>query len=134
MEFLSVQLIVEAFSNVWETPPEGTRGANFLNAAVQVQTLLTSGLLKSLVLRPIEVRMGRVRTANKYAPRTIDLDIVIFDGRVLDTKLWTHAFVAVPLAELAPALPHPQTGVPLQEIAARLAGSTPLKLRQDVAL
>ena len=62
---------------MWETPPVGSRGSNFLNAALLIRTTLTSGLLKSLVLRPIEIQMGRVRTANKNAPRPIDLDILV---------------------------------------------------------
>jgi 2-amino-4-hydroxy-6-hydroxymethyldihydropteridine diphosphokinase len=132
--FLRQQARIEALSTVWETPPEGTHGVNFLNAAVLVHTPLTAGLFKSLVLRPIEARMGRVRTANKNAPRPIDLDIVVFDGQATDPKIWTHAFVAVPLAELAPELINPATGERLQETAQRLAHSTPLIPRPDVDL
>jgi 2-amino-4-hydroxy-6-hydroxymethyldihydropteridine diphosphokinase len=128
------QVVIEAASHVWETPPEGTHGANFLNAAILARTPLSPGLLKSLVLRPIEARMGRIRTFNKYAPRTIDLDIIIFDQRTLDPKLWTQAFVAVPLAELAPEVVHPDTGKSLAEIAQDLARNILLKLRPDVVL
>jgi 2-amino-4-hydroxy-6-hydroxymethyldihydropteridine diphosphokinase len=134
VEFLQQQVDIEEFSNVMETPPVGTRGVNFLNAAVRVRTPLSSGLLKSLVLRPIEARMGRVRTFNKYAPRTIDLDIVIFDGRLLESKLWTHAFVAMPVSELAPDFTHPETGENLRDAAARLASQTHIRIRPDVAL
>ena len=132
MEKLIQHVSIEAVSQVWETPPAGTRGPNFLNAAVLVRTQLSPGLLKSLVLRPIEAQMGRIRTWNKYAPRTIDLDIVIFDGQVLDTKLWTQAFIAVPLAELLPDFPGPNGKESLQEIAQHLARSTPLQLRPEV--
>jgi 2-amino-4-hydroxy-6-hydroxymethyldihydropteridine diphosphokinase len=134
VEYLQQQLEVEALSRVWETPPEGTHGVNFLNAAVLVRTPLSSGLLKSLVLRPIEARMGRVRTANKNAPRPIDLDIVVFDGQAVDPKIWTHAFVAVPLAELAPDLVNPVNGESLRETAQRLSQAVPVKPRPDVEL
>ncbi len=134
VEKLVLHVSVEAVSQVWETPPAGTRGPNFLNAAVRARTQLSPGLLKSLVLRPIEAQMGRVRTWNKYAPRTIDLDIIIFDTQVLDSKLWTQAFIAVPLAELLPDFPGPAGEETLQEIAQRLSRSTLVKVRPDVSL
>ena len=43
--------------------------------------------LKKLVLHPIENKLGRVRTRDKYLPRTIDLDIIIFDSEVVDPNL-----------------------------------------------
>jgi 2-amino-4-hydroxy-6-hydroxymethyldihydropteridine diphosphokinase len=134
VEHLRENLTVEAVSQVWETPPEGTLGPNFLNAAIQARTRLSAMLLKSLILRSIEVRMGRVRTWNKYAPRTIDLDIIVFDGQALDPKLWTQAFICVPMAELLPELRNPATGESLRDIAQRLALATPLKVRPDVIL
>lgn len=123
---------LEALSSVWETPPDGLKGPNFLNAAAALKTQLSASLLKSLILRPIEIRMGRVRTVNKYAPRTIDLDILIFDGRLVEPKIWTQAFLAVPLSELIPEYPHPTTGETISQAAARLADITPLKQRMDV--
>jgi 2-amino-4-hydroxy-6-hydroxymethyldihydropteridine diphosphokinase len=134
VEYLQKHVYIDAVSQVWETPPAGTRGPNFLNAAVQLRTQLSPGLLKSLVLRPVEAQMGRVRTWNKYAPRKIDLDIVIFDSKILDTKLWTQAYIAVPIAELLPDLPGPNDHETLLEIAQRLASITSLTLRPDVIL
>jgi 2-amino-4-hydroxy-6-hydroxymethyldihydropteridine diphosphokinase len=125
---------VEAVSLVWETPPAGTFGPNFLNAAILVRTPLPPGLLKHIILRPIEIQMGRIRTANKNAPRPIDLDILVCDGQTIDAKLWTLAFNAVPLAELFPDYRNPVTGETLREVARRLSQDTPLKLRMDVNL
>ncbi len=64
--------------------------------------------------------MGRVRTADRNAPRTLDIDIILFDGVVLDDALWERSFIAIPLAELLPSLPHPATGETLADLAARL--------------
>jgi 2-amino-4-hydroxy-6-hydroxymethyldihydropteridine diphosphokinase len=119
-------------AQTWESPAVGSRGPNFLNTAATIRTQLPPELLKSLVLRRIERELGRVRTANKNAPRTIDLDILVYEERVLDPKVWTEAFVAVPLAELLPDLQHPLTGESLVQVATRLAALTPLKLRPEV--
>ncbi len=59
---------------------------NFLNAAVLIETDLTAAELKEQVLQVIERELGRVRTADKNAPRTIDLDIALFGDQVLMTE------------------------------------------------
>lgn len=125
---------IEAVSRVWETPPFGSHGPNFLNAAARIQTPLSAPLLKTLVLRRIEVQLGRVRTANKNAARTIDLDILVYEGRVLDPKVWTQVFLAVPLAELIPDLADPDSGQTLSEISARLQMETQVFPRLDIIL
>jgi 2-amino-4-hydroxy-6-hydroxymethyldihydropteridine diphosphokinase len=86
---LGRHLTIEEVAQTWETPAVGSRGPNFLNTAAAVRTQLPPELLKSLVLRRIERQLGRVRTANKNAPRTIDLDILVYEGQVLDPKVWT---------------------------------------------
>jgi 2-amino-4-hydroxy-6-hydroxymethyldihydropteridine diphosphokinase len=65
-------------------------------------------------LLAIELKMGRVRT-QKYGPRTIDLDILMIDDKVLDTpnlsiphpQLQHRRFALLPLTEIAPSLRHP---------------------------
>ena len=125
---------VVAVSAVYETVPVGLEEQpNFWNTAVHLQTPLSATQLKTQVLAAIEQRLKRVRLADKNAPRTIDLDIVLFndevfdydggDGRlrhVPDPDLLKFAHVAVPIAELAPKLLHPETAEPLQSIAQRL--------------
>jgi 2-amino-4-hydroxy-6-hydroxymethyldihydropteridine diphosphokinase len=132
VELLCEQASIQSLSTAWETPPLGLKGANFINAAAAVQTQLSASLLKSLVLRPIEIQLGRVRTLNKYAPRTIDLDILIYDERLIDPHLWEFFFLAAPLAELIPDYPHPQIGETLAQAAQRLAESTPARPRPEV--
>ncbi len=132
LEMLARHVIIDEIAHTWETPAVGSRGPNFLNTAAAVRTQLPPSLLKSLVLRRIERELGRVRTTNKNAPRTIDLDILVYEGQVLDPKVWSYAFLAVPLAELLPELRNQETGETLEQAAERLAGVTPLKSRPDI--
>jgi 2-amino-4-hydroxy-6-hydroxymethyldihydropteridine diphosphokinase len=108
---------LERISTTWETPSFGSPGPNFLNTAVLFRTKFNAADLKYEVLRPIESQLGRVRTANKNAPRTIDLDIVLFDGQVVDPKLWSRPFLVITVAELFPDLVHTETGRSLASIA-----------------
>jgi 2-amino-4-hydroxy-6-hydroxymethyldihydropteridine diphosphokinase len=119
-----------AVSSVWETQPVGLLNQpNFLNAAVIVHTPLSAAQLKQQVLSHIEQTLGRTRQANKNGPRTIDIDIMLFNDQILtigsrsipDIEVLERPFVAIPLAELAPDYIHPQTGQPLQEIAGDFA-------------
>lgn len=111
---------VLSVSTIWETEAVGSPGPNFLNVAIRIGTDLESESYKWQVLRPIEDRMGRIRTSDKYAPRTIDIDIIVWDNQVVDAKLWTHAFIALPVAALAPQLVEPVSGRSLELIAREL--------------
>jgi 2-amino-4-hydroxy-6-hydroxymethyldihydropteridine diphosphokinase len=131
-----------AVSPVYETAPIGTTDQpNFLNAAALIETDLTAAELKTQVLQRIEQELGRVRTADKNAARTIDLDIALFDDQVFqlgqrripDPDILKYAHVAVPLADLAPQMRHPETGQTLLDIAQRLATGG-LALRPDIVL
>jgi 2-amino-4-hydroxy-6-hydroxymethyldihydropteridine diphosphokinase len=115
-----------AVSPVYETEPVGKiEQPNFLNAAALIETHLTAAELKDQVLTAIEQELGRVRTADKNAARTIDLDISLFNDQVLevtsrhipDPEILQFAHIARPLADLAPQLRHPETGQILLEIA-----------------
>jgi dihydroneopterin aldolase/2-amino-4-hydroxy-6-hydroxymethyldihydropteridine diphosphokinase len=118
-----------AASPVYDTRPVGTTDQpNFLNAAVLLETALSAADLKAQVLQAIEADLGRVRTEDKNAPRTIDLDISLFNDQVLelghrhipDPEILRFAHIARPLADLAPHYHHPETGQTLEEIAASL--------------
>jgi 2-amino-4-hydroxy-6-hydroxymethyldihydropteridine diphosphokinase len=109
-----------ALSARYETKAVGNAGPNFINLAVCLTTPLDAAALKRDVLAPIEKALGRVRTADKYAPRTIDLDITLFDGQVVDQELWKRFHLAAPLAELLPGFKNPQTGETLEAVALRL--------------
>ena len=94
---------VRALSTVWETEPVGFADQpNFLNAAVLLATPLTAQALRAEVIPAVEAALGRVRTGNKFGPRTIDIDLVLFDDQPLRLEYWQEAFMIVPLAELIP--------------------------------
>jgi 2-amino-4-hydroxy-6-hydroxymethyldihydropteridine diphosphokinase len=131
-------------SQVWESPPaDGSAQANYLNSAVLLETSHLADVLRRDVLPRIESQLGRTRDPNdKYAPRTIDIDLVLYDRDVIDepgmqipdADIERRNFVALPLAEIDPGYVHPRSGRTLAEIAAALGGVGSLRLRQDVVL
>lgn len=132
MRLLREKMMVNTFSTIWETDAVGASGPRFLNTAAWVSTHLSAEELKSQVLAEIEQTLGRVRTADKYAPRTIDLDIVVFDERVVDANLWTRDFLALPIAELRPDLEQPGQGRTLNQIAQAMRANSTAIPRLDL--
>ena len=134
VRLLGLAVEVLALSPVYETTPVGLREQpDFFNAAALVRTELPADALKDGPLAAIERALGRARTADKNAPRTIDLDIALYDDVVGDytpgdgvprhlpePDLLRFAHVARPAADLLPELPHPVTGESLGDIATRL--------------
>ena len=131
---LAEQLPVIRSSSVWLTPSIGMIGPDFYNAAIVCDTDQSADILKFSLLRPIEERLGRVRTSNKYAPRTLDLDVVLIGKEVLEPRLWDTAFILLPVSELVPDLPHPGTGMSLSMLAKKLAPGSGAKKIEDFPL
>jgi 2-amino-4-hydroxy-6-hydroxymethyldihydropteridine diphosphokinase len=127
------RLKVLQVSSVWESKAVGFDGPDFLNAAVLVLTSLSATTLKEQILLPLEAQMGRVRSGEKNAPRRIDLDIIVFDGRLLDPDLWRYSYRAVPVAEILPGCLS-NSGEELAQAAERLMRAAPLHLRPDVSI
>ena len=135
---------VRAVSTVWESLPVGLSDQpNFLNATVLLETDLSAQALREEAIVIIEAALGRVRTENKNAPRTIDIDIMLFNRdiiqlkrrRIPDPEMFERPFVAIPLAEIAPDYVHPETGQSLQDIANQLdPTSVAMRRRDDVVL
>ena len=76
-----------------KTAPRGyTNQPEFLNGAFMIETDLDRADLKSY-LKSLEKRLGRTRTANKNGPRTIDLDIVMFNNDIVDDDFYNYDFV-----------------------------------------
>ncbi len=91
----------------------------------------------------IEAALGRVRSENKIASRTIDIDIMLFNRDILrvgrrripDPEVLDRPFVAIPLAEIAPDYVHPETGEALREIARRFdLAECGMRRRNDVII
>lgn len=133
---------VVAVSRVYQNPAVGsTTQPDFLNAAVMIETTMVPSDIKRR-LYDIETELGRVRTGDAHAARTIDLDLCLLGDQVeRSTELALphpdiekYVFVVMPLAELAPEFVHPTLGVSLYELAARMAGAATLTPRSDVTL
>jgi 2-amino-4-hydroxy-6-hydroxymethyldihydropteridine diphosphokinase len=125
---------VEKISNAWESKSVGAEGPNYLNACIAFTTPLALQELKDQVALPIELRLGRKRTGNKFAPRTMDIDIILFDDRSCDDKSWDKAFVVVPLAEIYPDYQNPIRNEPIQKTAARFRREVWMEVRPEVLI
>ena len=111
---------IRRVSNAWESKSVGAAGPNYLNACVFFISSMKQDKLKEEVIRPIEARLGRERSENRYIPRTIDIDIILFDDAPCIDEFWNTAFVVAPLAEIYPEYQNPTTGEKITEIATRL--------------
>lgn len=133
-------LLILVVSTAWESPAAIEEGAaqnsypDFVNAALLARSPLPPQQLKQQVIRRIEAQLGRVRSTDKFAPRTIDIDILVVDGQPLEDGLWHHAYLALPLAELLPGLANPASGETLARAAARLRTTVPIHPRLDIVL
>ncbi len=99
-------------SPIYESEAVGFSGCNFYNLVVQFSSELAITELIKLI-KEIEVTHGRPKNAIKFAPRTLDLDLLLYD-QLIDHKnnlpraeIVQNAFVLKPLADLAPQLKHP---------------------------
>jgi 2-amino-4-hydroxy-6-hydroxymethyldihydropteridine diphosphokinase len=123
---------IQKVSNVWESKSVGAAGPNYLNACVAFISPLVQAELKERIIRPIEAQLGRKRSANKFVPRTIDIDIVLFDDKSYNDKVWKQAFVIVPLAEIYPEYQNPLTKETLFQTATRLHQEVWMEARPEV--
>ncbi len=126
---LSKCVRIRSVSTFWETDPIGSpESPKFVNGVVCIETRIKPRKLKFNVLRWLEVSLGRERTGDKYAPRPIDLDILLYgilfinepDLVIPDPDIRKRAFVARGLYELCPRLRLPDNGESIFAIADRL--------------
>lgn len=114
LALLKKELNVKKISSIYETDPVGPTGpSKFWNLAVAIETDLNR---KQLIahLRKIEDELGRVRAQDRFAPRTMDIDILP------QPDYQQLAFTMIPLAEIAPLDKDPQTGKTFRELAENL--------------
>ncbi len=117
-------------SSILETPPWGfTDPVTFLNQALEIETNLPPAQLLSTLL-DIETLLGRTRITQHsgYAPRTMDIDILFYGQKVMQTttltiphsRLHERYFALKPLAEIAPGFIHPVLGKTISQLLQQL--------------
>ncbi|UNC51560.1 2-amino-4-hydroxy-6-hydroxymethyldihydropteridine diphosphokinase [Enterobacter huaxiensis] len=125
---------IEAVSSFYRTPPLGPQDQpDYLNAAVVLNTALDAETLLDNTQR-IELQQGRVRKAERWGPRTLDLDIMLFGHEVIHTERLTvphydmknRGFMLWPLFEVAPDLIFPD-GNSLKSILDGLGAEKPAR-------
>ncbi|MEX9252870.1 2-amino-4-hydroxy-6-hydroxymethyldihydropteridine diphosphokinase [Pseudenterobacter timonensis] len=123
---------VIAVSAYYRTPPLGPQDQpDYLNAAVALETALDAETLLNHTQR-IELQQGRVRKAERWGPRTLDLDIMLFGDYTIQTDRLTvphydmknRGFMLWPLFEIAPQLTFPD-GESLKDILQQLNAEKP---------
>ncbi|EBD3619457.1 2-amino-4-hydroxy-6-hydroxymethyldihydropteridine diphosphokinase [Salmonella enterica] len=123
---------IVAVSSFYRTPPLGPQDQpDYLNAAVALDTTLSAEALLNHTQR-IELQQGRTRKAERWGPRTLDLDIMLFGDSVIHTERLTvphydmknRGFMLWPLFEIAPDLVFPD-GLPLRQQLIFLAVEKP---------
>ncbi len=103
-EILAKDFELVAETDIVSTKPIGyTRQADFLNGAFLIRTDLRLGPLRQH-LKKIEDTLGRRRTILKFGPRTVDLDIVVWNDKLLDPDFYERDYLKKAVLELMPDL------------------------------
>jgi 2-amino-4-hydroxy-6-hydroxymethyldihydropteridine diphosphokinase len=142
----AVEALREAFgtielSPVYDSVAVGFDGSNFLNLVAAFDSELDVEAVAA-VFREIEDRLGRDRSLPKFASRPIDLDILLYGDAVVDVpgiriprpEIVVNAFVLKPLQDIAPELPHPETGQSFAELWQRMQPDAPKLTRVELDL
>lgn len=125
---------VVALSSFYRTPPLGPQDQpDYLNAAIALDTALSAEALLDNTQR-IELQQGRVRKEERWGPRTLDLDIMLFGDAVINTERLTvphydmkrRGFMLWPLFEIAPVLIFPD-GESLSALLTQLNAEKPAR-------
>ncbi|MEQ9357116.1 2-amino-4-hydroxy-6-hydroxymethyldihydropteridine diphosphokinase [Coleofasciculus sp. F4-SAH-05] len=119
-------ITVTSQSSWYQTAPVGPPQPDYLNGCVILDVQLTPhDVLQTLI--SIEKQFGRER-GERWGPRTLDLDILLFDNLIIDTptlqiphpRMTERAFVLVPLAEIAPDWVEPVSGCAIAQLVQRV--------------
>lgn len=125
---LALELLRERFgrievSPIYRTAAVGFDGDDFLNLVVAFDTDMSVETL-DVELDSIETAAGRARNAERFAPRTLDIDLLLYGEAVIESggiriprkELVRYAFMLKPLVDIAAARKHPQDGRSFAEL------------------
>ncbi|WP_026082790.1 2-amino-4-hydroxy-6-hydroxymethyldihydropteridine diphosphokinase [Mastigocladopsis repens] len=115
-------IILQTKSSWYKTKAVGPPQPDYINGSVILRVEMIPQLLLEILLK-IEKKFGRVRQ-ERWEPRTLDLDLLLYDDLILDTpnlqiphpRMRERAFVLVPLAEIAPDWIEPISGYAIKEL------------------
>ncbi len=125
LEFLSRQALIEGVSTFYRSGAIGRpEQPDYLNGVCAIETAIPPRALKFRILRTIEAACGRSRGEDAYAPRTLDLDILLYGDRIIrerglvvpDPDLTERGFLCAGLYELAGDIAIPGLGRSLGSI------------------
>jgi 2-amino-4-hydroxy-6-hydroxymethyldihydropteridine diphosphokinase len=112
-EVFNLTLEQLSLSSLFESEAVGFSGNAFYNMVIGINTQFSVEQVSN-ILREIEVANGRPLDAKKFSPRTLDLDLLLYDDLIVDSpaqlprnEIDKNAFVLWPLSQIAPTLVHP---------------------------
>ena len=116
------EIAVKSHSSWYKTAPVGPPQPDYINACAILEVALEPQQLLFTLLE-VEIKFNRIRR-EKWGPRTLDLDLLLYDDLILETPTLTlphprmteRAFVLVPLVEIAPNWVHPVTKSAIDQI------------------
>ena len=123
-------------SPVYQTPATGFAGDDFYNLVAGFDTSESLPELRAR-LRQIEAEQGRVRTADKFSARTLDIDVILYGEQVTrvagkpipSPEIMDYPFVLKPLVDVIPEAKHPEQQISYQQLWEQFAGEK-LSLQQ----
>jgi len=123
LEALKLNFGPLTISSIYESESVGFIGDSFYNLVVGFNSELSVKEVAK-ILRQIELDNGRTRNSQKFSSRTLDLDLILYDNLILNDgrlqiprdEIERYAFVLEPLAEIAPDLKHPISGISYSDL------------------
>ncbi|TNF91320.1 MAG: 2-amino-4-hydroxy-6-hydroxymethyldihydropteridine diphosphokinase [Gammaproteobacteria bacterium] len=116
-------------SSVYQSRAVGFDGDDFLNLVISFESDLPPAIIQQR-FRDIEAEHGRQRGGKAFAPRSLDIDLLLYDDLILNNgelrlprdEIQKYAFVLGPLAEISPQRTHPETGTTYAQMWREFSG------------